>query len=277
MTRALAGLLCLAFALGACADGRDARSHAARIAAAAGLNRMEIRAGTFDLVAYARFGAAPVLRVYIEGDGHAWASRDMPSEDPTPWTPVALELAAMDPAASVAYLARPCQYGVPGSALGCDAVYWTVGRYGEAVVAGMNTAVDRLLALSGARSLELVGFSGGGSVAALIAARRRDVASLRTVATNLDTKAWTERLGLSPLTESQNPAAFADRLQDIPQMHFGGAMDSVVDAAILQAFVARFAVRSCVNSELIAGVGHAEGWPAVWPVLLRRPVRCAVP
>ena len=50
------------------------------------------------------------LRVYIEGDGHAWESRTRPASDPTPRNPVALDLAMADPGTDpVLYLARPCQ------------------------------------------------------------------------------------------------------------------------------------------------------------------------
>ena len=274
MTRGLAGWFCIALALTACAEGQDARGNAAHIAALAGLRRMDIPAGTFALAAYVRFAADPVLRVYIEGDGHAWMRQDSPSEDPTPWTPIALQLAAADPAGSVAYLARPCQFIGVGTNPACRVDVWTDGRYAEPIIASMNTAIDRLLAASGARSLELVGFSGGGSVAALIAARRHDVVGLRTVAANLDTAAWIAKAHLSPLTESLNPADFAERLQNLPQIHFSGADDTVVDISVGRAFEARFARRDCVGIEIVPGAGHVDGWLALWPALLRRPVRC---
>jgi pimeloyl-ACP methyl ester carboxylesterase len=267
----------IALLLAGCAEGLDTRTKAARIAASAGLNRMDIPAGMFDLVAYARFGASPVLRVYIEGDGHPWTRPDTPSADPSPWTPVALELAALDPSLSVAYLARPCQFGTPGKDRSCGVYYWTDGRYAEPVIASLNAAIDRLLAASGADSLELIGFSGGGALAAIIAARRHDVANLRTVAANLDTADWTARQRLSPLTGSLNPADFADRLQGLPQTHFSGAADSVVDIAVTRAFAGRFARMDCVNIDIVQGAGHADGWQSVWPSLLRRPVRCASP
>ena len=74
----VAGWFCLALLLTACANGRDARPNAERVAVSAGMRRMDIETAAFHLVAYVRFGAAPVLRVYIEGDGHAWSRRDTP-------------------------------------------------------------------------------------------------------------------------------------------------------------------------------------------------------
>ena len=134
-------LPCMFLLLAACADGRDARPNADRIAASGGLTRMELSTRPFRLVGYVRFAAVPVLRVYIEGDGHAWASPDRPSDDPTPWAPVALALAARDPSASVAYLGRPCQYVALGSDPTCEAYFWTDGRYHESVIASMNAAI----------------------------------------------------------------------------------------------------------------------------------------
>ena len=268
--------LVLASVLAACAGGQDARPNAERIAAAAALRRMEIATPQFHLVAYARFAEAAVLRIYIEGDGHAWSRRDRPSDDPTPWSPVALELAARDLGPSVAYLARPCQYVVPGSDPACAVYYWTDGRYAEPVIAAANVAIDRLLMASGARSLELVGYSGGGAVAALVAARRRDVASLRTVAANLDTTAWTDAQGLNPLTGSLNPADFVAQLQQTPQIHFVGAEDTVVEVGVARAYRARFTQPDCVHTSIEPALGHREGWSGIWPELLRRPVVCGL-
>jgi hypothetical protein len=270
----LLAVLWATLALAGCTPPPDARGDAARLAAAAGLHRMDIAAGPFQVVAYVRFGGAPRLRVYIEGDGHAWMRRDMPSADPTPWNPVALKLAAEDDAPSVAYLARPCQYIAAGADPGCQIYYWTNGRYSEPVIASMNIALDRLLTASRAQSLALVGFSGGGSVATLLAERRSDVADLRTVAANLDTAAWTTRQKLSPLTGSLNPADFVDRIQDLPQIHFSGAEDTVVTTAILDDFLARFRRHDCVRVQVVADVAHGDGWSAVWPSLLRIPLPC---
>ena len=247
------------------------------MATAGGLQRSEARAGAFRLVRWTRFApGTPVLRLYIEGDGHAWARPDRPSDDPTPWQPVALELAARDPAASVAWLSRPCQYLDPGPAAdsACDQRFWTDERYAEVVVQSASIAVDQLLAASGARSVELVGFSGGGAVAALVAARRHDVVTLRTVAANLDTAAWTRSHGLRPLRGSLNPADAAGRLASVAQVHFVGAGDANVGPAIAAAYRARFPPPNCLSVILVADVTHTEGWAERWEGLLRSPAVC---
>ncbi|WP_366518925.1 hypothetical protein [unidentified bacterial endosymbiont] len=87
------------------------RGEAKRIARASGLNSEYIAVNSFPLATWSRF-IAPVtsIRVYIEGDGFAWRSRQHPSDDPTPHQPTGLRLTAADPQANVLYLARPCQF-----------------------------------------------------------------------------------------------------------------------------------------------------------------------
>jgi hypothetical protein len=85
--------------------------HAERIAGRGGPARSLVATDGFVLTAYYRLGQpGAALSVYIEGDGLAWMSRRRLSRDPTPVDPLALDLAALDPAANVVYLARPCQH-----------------------------------------------------------------------------------------------------------------------------------------------------------------------
>ncbi len=270
MTRRAAALLACAF-LVSCADPRDG---AQRLAERAGFAARDIPTRPFRLMAYVRPAAgAPVLHLYIEGDGHSWRTGDQPSDDPTPRSPVALELAARDPAESVAWLARPCQYVVADPA--CDEAFWTGQRYGETVVGSVNQAIDALMAATGARRLDLTGFSGGGALAALIAERRSDVDSLRTVAANLDTADWTARHGVTPLRGSLNPADAAPSLAALPQVHFVGAEDTNVPEATVRSFVHRIGRPACVTVAVVPGLGHNGDWAARWPDLLRQRPGCA--
>ncbi|HET6607975.1 MAG TPA: alpha/beta hydrolase [Rhodopila sp.] len=213
-----------------------------------------------------------MLRIYIEGDGHAWRTMQAPSDDPTPFAPIALELAATDPSAGVAYLARPCQYVRGDSA--CDAAVWTDRRYSETVVSSLDLAIEKLKQDAGAQRLELVGYSGGGTIAALIAARRPDVVSLRTVAANLDTQAWTALHDLSPLAGSLDPADVAPALADLPQIHFIGGGDTNVGASIVWSFLRRMGPSHCVRMVIEAGLTHNGDWAVQWPSLLAQMPAC---
>ena len=74
-------------------------------------------------------------------------------------------------------------------------------------------------------------------MAALVAARRRDVACLASVAAPLDIAAWTESIGVSPLRTSLNPADQTARLASVPQAHFTGGSDDVVPPASIARYL----------------------------------------
>jgi hypothetical protein len=262
-----------------CSDGGEAaRIRASRLAKQAGFTPAMIAAGSFHLQAWLRLTApSPVLRIYIEGDGHAWDTTTRPSDDPTPWSPVALELAAVDPGPGVAYLARPCQYVPPDSDPACTQSVWTDARYSAAVIASTNAALDRLKVLAGASQLELVGFSGGGAVAALAGAQRNDLRALRTVAANLDTALWTAEHHVTPLAGSLNPIDTAPRLASVPQMHFVGGADQVVGVSVVRSFTAAEGPSRCPGVEVIPELEHDGDWPALWPGLLSRPLPADCP
>ena len=78
------------------------------------------------------------LRVYLEGDGHAWATPSQPSLDPSPRQLLVADLAFADPMPAV-YLARPCQFV---SAPACNNALWTNRRYAEEVVHSLDLALD---------------------------------------------------------------------------------------------------------------------------------------
>ncbi len=97
----------------------------------------------------------------------------------------------MDPAATVAWLVRPHQYLLKDNDTNCVPIWWIGWRYHESVIVSGSEAPQRLRLVMRAKRLELVGFSGGGVVAALVAPRQKDIANLRTVAANQDIALWT--------------------------------------------------------------------------------------
>lgn len=240
MRRAAAPLLCGSLLLGGCAAvdrGEAARQTIDALAAQAGFIRRDLPAGFTDLAVWTR-PAAPAsdrLTLFLEGDGQPWATRWQPARDPSPSDPIAFRLAAATPGA-VAYLARPCQFASPAAAARCRVEHWTSHRYGEEVVAAVNQAVNHL---AGGRRLTLVGYSGGGTVAALVAARRHDVVRLITVAAPLDVVAWARAHGQPPLAGSLSPLDQADRLVALPQLHFVARDDTAVPPAVNDAMFAR--------------------------------------
>lgn len=265
--------LALLLLLPACAAVERQRT-ADDLAADGHLARGTVRGGQFLLRSYSRL-AAPgrPITVYIEGDGLAWVSKSRLSLDPTPINPVALALAARDPGANVVYLARPCQYTPSAMNPSCSSVYWSDRRFSEEVVAAMNAAIDQIVAATPASCLHLVGYSGGGAIAVLIAARRRDVASLRSVAGNLDHQAVNALHQVDPLRGSLNAIDVAQAVARLPQYHFVGGADTVVPPAIAERF--RSAANSpCVRTVVVPDASHGSGWPERWPDLLAMVPTC---
>jgi len=252
-------------------------STADSIAQEAGFHKVKVRASPFLITAYSRIlEAGKDLHVYIEGDGYAWVTRNRVSGDPTPRRPVALELAAKDPAPNVVYLARPCQYTPVEMNSACeDEAYWTGKRFSEEVVSSMSQAVDKFLKEAQSPGIHLIGYSGGGTIATLIAGRRGDVKSLRTVAGNLDPEGFVDYHEVSPMAEgSLDPLETADRLKMIPQYHFVGSDDPVVPASLAKNFFEKSEHSPCVHILKINGADHVNGWTEAWPKLLALPLNC---
>lgn len=177
---------------------------------------------------------AQTLTIVIEGDGRAHDRRGRASADPTPDKAVGLNLARTWPG-PVAWLGRPCQY-VRDPA--CTPSDWTSHRFSEDAVAMTDAAISVLKIRAGASQVVLVGWSGGGVMATLAAARRDDVAGLVTIAAPLNVAAWTASRGLSAL-QGLDPA-------DLPplavrQVHLSGALDPVVRPVTVKATARRLA------------------------------------
>ena len=248
---------------------------AARQARSSGMSKVVIRANGFNLVAYQRIASpGKPLNVYIEGDGLAWASRRRLSSNPTPTDPLALRLAIQDPAENVVYLARPCQYIDVRERARCTQDHWSKKRFSEDVIKASDQAIDYVLSRSKGSAVHLIGYSGGGAVAVLVAARRGDVLSLRTVAGNLDIAAFTAHHKVTPLIGSLNPAAYAHRVANIPQRHFVGSADTIIPKLIVQSFMNHLPTQRCANLTTRPDATHSDGWTKNWPNFLVMSVSC---
>jgi pimeloyl-ACP methyl ester carboxylesterase len=128
----------------------------------------------------------------------------------------------------------------------------------------MNQAVDNLKKHYHSKKIILVGYSGGGTIAALIAARRSDVIKLITVAAILDIKQWINQESLTPLYESLDPADSWKNLVDIPQTHWVGGNDTVVPKEIAFAFANRFPSTKRPEVKVIPAFDHACCWATEW-------------
>ena len=264
----------LTTSLTGCATLPDAQQRTLSVenlASGQGWSRSDVPAGIFTISAFSpyRLSLAKSLHVYIEGDGLAWVSRETPSLNPTPLNPVALQLAMIDPSSSV-YLGRPCQYAVTAA---CDDNRWWMGaRLSPEVIQSMGVALDAVKSKYGATDLILIGYSGGGAVAAILAARRSDVSQLITVAGNLDIQTWTDYHHVLPLQDSLNPADYIDGLVNLPQTHFVGGKDKIVPIEVATAFAAKFPTGQKPRIVTIDDYGHHCCWTEKWPTLIEQAI-----
>lgn len=220
----------------------------------------------FDLMSYQlqHYPKDTLLSVYIEGDGLAWLNKNTLSTDPSPITPIGLELALNQPEGNVVYLARPCQYTGGTMARNCNKSYWSDSRFGEEVITSINEALKTLKMTFHAQQLQLIGYSGGGAVAALVAARRDDVVKLITVAGNLDHQAWTTYHRISPLSNSLNPVHYRQPLASIEQIHFVGTKDKIIPPFLAEQYAAGFDPKTKVKVVRVPEFDHHCCWVDNW-------------
>lgn len=249
-------------ALAGCANPSLTRDPTERVAPALGLETRFVEGQGFRHLVLIRGDPATARRVhvYLEGDGTPWLDRHRIAADPGPRQPLVPQLMARDPTPSI-LIGRPCYHGLAHSA-GCSPWLWTHGRYGEPVVVSLARAIERVLPAADDRELVLIGHSGGGTLAVLLAPRLTGVTAVITLAANLDVRAWSEHHGYSPLSGSLDPAEALPLARDIRQLHLIGALDREVPPASRARYLARNPSAQVI---ILPGIDHRRGWIERWP------------
>lgn len=229
-------------------------------ARANGLERSTIETTPYRHIVYSRHEGGSTLLAFLEGDGTPWFTPTIVSLDPTPTNPLLLRFLTQINA-SAAYVGRPCYLGLAQDR-GCEPRLWTTARYGNAVVESMTLAIENVMARNNYQDLILIGHSGGGTLAMLIASRISvPVRGLMTLAANLDIDAWATFHGYAPLANSHDPATLPALPASLRQTHFVGTNDRIVPPRIT-----RSGLRNQPHASMITidGVGHAN-WERAWP------------
>ncbi len=256
--------MCVALTLGALAACSTPAQRFDSRAAALGFGPTELQGIDFVHRSYSSGlnDGSDILHVYIEHDGTPWIDNRIVADDPTPRIPFALELMARDTGPRL-LLGRPC-YFEPASA--CDPLLWTHRRYSAEVVASMLAALGNFLAQHRYRQVLLIGYSGGGTIAWLMAARSPGVIGVITVAANLDIDAWTKIHGYSEMRGSLNPASLPQLAPPIVQINYVGGRDQNVPPSVVRSFASRHPKAMVIE---IAEFDHVCCWIERWPRLLK--------
>lgn len=129
----------------------------------------------------------------------------------------------------------------------------------------MAAALRRFIDSKEIGKVVLIGYSGGGVLAWLLAERIEEVRALVTVAANLDIDAWAKRHSYSKLGESLNPAGRGPLPRHVVQLHLAGSRDTNVPPSLIRA-----ALRA-VDAETrlrVLGASHGCCWESLWPQVL---------
>ncbi len=234
-----------------------------------------IKAGKFWVTTYQKIldPKAPYV-FYIEGDGvvseRVSGGYRIPSCNPTPISQLPLKLAIKDnrhKIPNVIYMAQPCQYTPFELNMECNIDYWTKKRMAPEVVYSLNSVIKEV---SHSNPVQLIGYSGGGGLAVLIAARNHNVKSIVTISGNLSRKRFCEYHKVPLDAEySLDPIDFADQVRKIPQLHLSGGKDKIVPPFIADEFITKSA-SGRVKQDIIVDATHDNNeWIKAWPSVLQ--------
>ncbi len=236
-----------------------------------GFQKVLVKGGDFWITTYQKISDKRKPYVfYIEGDGAAFAGKYQVSRNPTPRKPMFIKLAAMDDRPNVVYVARLCQYTPTKLNPKCNTQYWTNKRMSDDTVQSLNDVINNI---NNHNKFSLIGFSGGGGIAVMIAARNSMVKDVITVAANLDHVAFTTLHNVTPMIGSLNPIDYVNQVKHIPQLHISGGKDNIVPPFIADKFVQK-AASNCVKQQIYEETSHNHGWRKVWKYVYTRPLRC---
>lgn len=210
------------------------------------------------------------LRIYFEGDGHAFINKNLAAQNPTPTSYFLINLIRQDPTPNIVYIARPCQFISDEK---CQKKYWTEARFSAEIL----TAVDEVVKNFAEFKLELIGYSGGAEVAKYVAAHNKNIVNFRTIAGNVDPEKFTEIHRVLTLEKSASEAEIFSQLAKIPQIHFVGSADKIVPRAVAESYLKKLSDASCVKIVMVDGASHSKGWQERWLRLLEIKPTCATP
>lgn len=248
-------------------------NHYQRVGKMSKFDEQLVKGGDFWITTYQKITDKTQPYVfYIEGDGRAFNGRYRNSNNPTPRSRLMIDLASLDTRPNVVYIARPCQFTPFDLNPKCsyNRAYWTNKRLSDDSVESINQVIEQI---NGQNQFSIVGYSGGGGIAVLIAERNPLVKDIITVAGNLDIEKFVQHHNAHPMVESLNPIDYAKKINHIPQLHLAGGKDHIVPPFIADNFV-RESDSKCVSQRILPKNKHDTGWVSMWEYILTLPITC---
>ena len=235
---------------------------------ARGLVREQISAGNLPVIIYRdrEISRSGEIHIYLDGDGKPWIGGKRIAVDPTTRSKLVLDMISADEAPAI-LVGRPCYYiQVSERPDSCSESLWTSHRYSPEVVSAISDAIALQLKKYQPRKLVLIGYSGGGTLAALVASQLESVDVLVTVAANLNVDAWSELHGYTPLARSLNEENFPYIPDAIKQFHFVGGADRNVPPWITDSVAGRQESARLIER---TDFTHECCWPKDWASALK--------
>ncbi len=224
----------------------------------------KITAQGFDLyVQKNNLQSAKKLHIYIEGDGRPWIY-DRIALDPGPFNPVVLSLMQQDQAPTF-YLGRPCYFqSKVGLSDQCTPDLWTRARYSKKIVDILIESLNSQSDLARYEEWVLIGHSGGGTLAYLMAQELPQVKTVVAISSNLDLRAWVSHHQYTPLDWSLDPASLTNK-KSIRMFYLSGGKDKNVPLELNKRFLEQ------INAKIIyrADYNHVCCWKKEWIEILQ--------
>ncbi len=188
-----------------------------------------------------------------------WIYKRRVAVDPTPANPVLLRL-MHDAAHPAVYLGRPCYFGT-ATDQECEQRWWTFDRYSRVVVDSMCLAANRVSRELGATTVQLIGYSGGGTIVVGMRTCTDRLVAVTTIAANLDPRAWAEFHQYSPLNDLSPLDPAAARPDQLSEIHWQCQDDHIVPPQITDAY---FVAEKNARRRIVPSCSHASGWKQHW-------------
>jgi pimeloyl-ACP methyl ester carboxylesterase len=201
------------------------------------------------------------LHIYIEGDGQPWVGERI-AADPGPFKLISLSLMQQDPNPSI-YLGRPCYFQDLIGDKNCHPSLWTRARYSQQVVDVMVAALLSRPELADYDEWVLIGHSGGGTLAYLMAQQLPKVKQVIAISSNLNVGAWVDHHDYAPLDHSLDPTKI-DSPKPLQLFYLAGGKDKNVPLKVNQTFLDQVNATIILREEY----DHNCCWKKEWRKIL---------